>query len=207
MIRRPPRSTLFPYTTLFRSDVAHRQADALRRGLTDVPDRTAPAGDLEPQRVGPHSTALPGAAAPFDFDRVELRVVDRPSDRRSDLAPPGPPEPRESVLVPDDAGDDEVHPTPGVGHPLDHVDIEHLVLGLREQDIDNFGLADRQAGANRVAERRHLPREDQPSEFRLRNPLAQIPLRSRGAGVPSLATSASSLGHQGASNFVFTASN
>src|SRR3712207_8334432 len=23
MIRRPPRSTLFPYTTLFRSDVAH----------------------------------------------------------------------------------------------------------------------------------------------------------------------------------------
>src|SRR5256885_12094696 len=26
MIRRPPRSTLFPYTTLFRSDVAHRPA-------------------------------------------------------------------------------------------------------------------------------------------------------------------------------------
>src|SRR3712207_6903762 len=25
MIRRPPRSTLFPYTTLFRSAVAHRQ--------------------------------------------------------------------------------------------------------------------------------------------------------------------------------------
>src|SRR2546422_5351426 len=24
MIRRPPRSTLFPYTTLFRSDLAHR---------------------------------------------------------------------------------------------------------------------------------------------------------------------------------------
>src|SRR5258706_3765034 len=24
MIRRPPRSTLFPYTTLFRSDVGHR---------------------------------------------------------------------------------------------------------------------------------------------------------------------------------------
>src|SRR3712207_7239873 len=27
MIRRPPRSTLFPYTTLFRSDVARRAAD------------------------------------------------------------------------------------------------------------------------------------------------------------------------------------
>src|SRR3712207_8646836 len=30
MIRRPPRSTLFPYTTLFRSDeVGHRFAEAL----------------------------------------------------------------------------------------------------------------------------------------------------------------------------------
>src|SRR5256885_11462153 len=31
MIRRPPRSTLFPYTTLFRSSVrsAHREQDAL----------------------------------------------------------------------------------------------------------------------------------------------------------------------------------
>src|SRR3712207_8145838 len=27
MIRRPPRSTLFPYTTLFRSDHRHRAAD------------------------------------------------------------------------------------------------------------------------------------------------------------------------------------
>src|SRR2546422_7872811 len=31
MIRRPPRSTLFPYTTLFRSHVAVRYHDALRR--------------------------------------------------------------------------------------------------------------------------------------------------------------------------------
>src|SRR3989442_8848436 len=27
MIRRPPRSTLFPYTTLFRSDLVHRGGD------------------------------------------------------------------------------------------------------------------------------------------------------------------------------------
>src|SRR5256885_12492888 len=37
MIRRPPRSTLFPYTTLFRSVIAcasteAKRADALRRG-------------------------------------------------------------------------------------------------------------------------------------------------------------------------------
>src|SRR2546429_10011463 len=32
MIRRPPRSTLFPYTTLFRSPADPRGADAARRG-------------------------------------------------------------------------------------------------------------------------------------------------------------------------------
>src|SRR5438067_13841189 len=31
MIRRPPRSTLFPYTTLFRSHAAHRQSEKNRR--------------------------------------------------------------------------------------------------------------------------------------------------------------------------------
>ena len=34
MIRRPPRSTLFPYTTLFRSLPAHRVADGVRH-VTD----------------------------------------------------------------------------------------------------------------------------------------------------------------------------
>src|ERR1041384_8374096 len=34
MIRRPPRSTLFPYTTLFRSD-------AIITGFSGVPDETA----------------------------------------------------------------------------------------------------------------------------------------------------------------------
>src|SRR5258707_5482206 len=32
MIRRPPRSTLFPYTTLFRSGGNHRNASAEERG-------------------------------------------------------------------------------------------------------------------------------------------------------------------------------
>src|ERR1041385_9398275 len=32
MIRRPPRSTLFPYTTLFRSHLAHHFADSRRPG-------------------------------------------------------------------------------------------------------------------------------------------------------------------------------
>src|SRR3712207_7881130 len=36
MIRRPPRSTLFPYTTLFRSDRQHQQPEAERaRGAVE----------------------------------------------------------------------------------------------------------------------------------------------------------------------------
>src|SRR5258708_12781484 len=35
MIRRPPRSTLFPYTTLFRSDRAHHRRGHRRSGYLD----------------------------------------------------------------------------------------------------------------------------------------------------------------------------
>src|SRR5256884_7251737 len=38
MIRRPPRSTLFPYTTLFRSEVA---ANPLASGVTAMPSARA----------------------------------------------------------------------------------------------------------------------------------------------------------------------
>src|SRR3982751_1182514 len=36
MIRRPPRSTLFPYTTLFRSDLQPPHPDPLRAGARDL---------------------------------------------------------------------------------------------------------------------------------------------------------------------------
>src|SRR5438552_11225819 len=45
MTRPPPRSTLFPYTTLFRSDAEHRRLCGLARGMGDrrcrspIPDR------------------------------------------------------------------------------------------------------------------------------------------------------------------------
>src|SRR3712207_7615951 len=55
MIRRPPRSTLFPYTTLFRScgvlHVSHR-----RRGRLPFPDRRVHVPDC-PQRHLPHPPA------------------------------------------------------------------------------------------------------------------------------------------------------
>src|SRR6266498_419130 len=39
MIRRPPRSTLFPYTTLFRSRFTRRRSDARDRGPRAPDDR------------------------------------------------------------------------------------------------------------------------------------------------------------------------
>src|SRR2546430_11650640 len=41
MIRRPPRSTLFPYTTLFRSITAVSAADLESRGVRQAGDITA----------------------------------------------------------------------------------------------------------------------------------------------------------------------
>src|SRR3712207_8748877 len=57
MIRRPPRSTLFPYTTLFRScDLARPRLLGLRRRGLPGRDRVRA---REPERGGP----LPGAHA------------------------------------------------------------------------------------------------------------------------------------------------
>src|SRR5260370_32632187 len=59
MIRRPPRSTLFPYTTLFRSLAAVRRGRGARRGVlgrlrrhrTAPEPSHAPAGYLRPGAV------------------------------------------------------------------------------------------------------------------------------------------------------------
>src|SRR3989449_9377965 len=79
MIRRPPRSTLFPYTTLFRS---HRRPAGARDvgGAGDADDRPGPAlGRLGPVRP----------AAPRDAARVRLQVAgggERGVDARVDAA-------------------------------------------------------------------------------------------------------------------------
>src|SRR3712207_6972487 len=59
MIRRPPRSTLFPYTTLFRSAVVHLQVD-LRVGLEPLED------------VQPAAAAVPLELVVAVRDRLEL---------------------------------------------------------------------------------------------------------------------------------------
>src|SRR3712207_8983513 len=66
MIRRPPRSTLFPYTTLFRSDAAPRRpldsarGRAQRRGAgRRAADGTArPTGGRGPVRSEEHTSEL-----------------------------------------------------------------------------------------------------------------------------------------------------
>src|SRR2546430_17559461 len=62
MIRRPPRSTLFPYTTLFRSEDL-RQRDAAPRGRWHRVDRVATIGN--PDRVAPLGLVA-GEAVPRD---------------------------------------------------------------------------------------------------------------------------------------------
>src|SRR5256885_13272722 len=62
MIRRPPRSTLFPYTTLFRSvtiarlpagarDAVEAREGVAGRGLADGNELGAPAGDRKSTRL------------------------------------------------------------------------------------------------------------------------------------------------------------
>src|SRR2546430_11978500 len=53
MIRRPPRSTLFPYTTLFRSHHAHD----LRRG-TDLAAEPRGQGAVDAERSEEHTSEL-----------------------------------------------------------------------------------------------------------------------------------------------------
>src|SRR3712207_9101117 len=69
MIRRPPRSTLFPYTTLFRSQGVARGDHVHRRGR--VVPRPAPAGRLRRERQSP---AVPG-------DDAQGHRLDRKSTR------------------------------------------------------------------------------------------------------------------------------
>src|SRR2546422_10997276 len=64
MIRRPPRSTLFPYTTLFRSALQQLPVGDLAPEFRDLvrahPRRVAAAGDAPFGRECPHRTHLPG---------------------------------------------------------------------------------------------------------------------------------------------------
>src|SRR3712207_8328126 len=65
MIRRPPRSTLFPYTTLFRSGESHRRALVPPCGVVSR------RGVLGRTTRGPLPTARPSATRSVDVSRSE----------------------------------------------------------------------------------------------------------------------------------------
>src|SRR5256885_6216188 len=76
MIRRPPRSTLFPYTTLFRSRL-RAGAEAVRRGRRGAPDAAGRAGGAAPVRRaggGGGGPGVGGAGLPADADRKSTRL-------------------------------------------------------------------------------------------------------------------------------------
>src|SRR2546430_11177320 len=59
MIRRPPRSTLFPYTTLFRSPTASAPESGSGAASSETPARSATTRDPTPPTASPASTSLP----------------------------------------------------------------------------------------------------------------------------------------------------
>src|SRR3712207_8786613 len=82
MIRRPPRSTLFPYTTLFRSgDLPARAAQQVAvRGHDDDPRRELVHAEVEVGRIG---SATLGKAEDLAAEVPPLVEVGALQDRKS----------------------------------------------------------------------------------------------------------------------------
>src|SRR2546422_8529924 len=74
MIRRPPRSTLFPYTTLFRSERVHISVDSDR--LDDVAQRR-----VKPTERGVSKPACRLAVKVVAVTRVPVELVKNPAVR------------------------------------------------------------------------------------------------------------------------------
>src|SRR3712207_7647942 len=71
MIRRPPRSTLFPYTTLFRSAHVAGEGVGTGRPLEDV--SSGPRGDVVVARIAEDSIVAAPSADPV-IDRKSTRL-------------------------------------------------------------------------------------------------------------------------------------
>src|SRR5687768_17849304 len=70
MLRRPPRSTLFPYTTLFRSDANRLPGTAVFSQTTVIPTPGTFSGDLI-LRLNPPAVLPPGT---YWVDRKSTRL-------------------------------------------------------------------------------------------------------------------------------------
>src|SRR5260370_21391310 len=93
MIRRPPRSTLFPYTTLFRSIVGHGQANDLTAGanhLFDLLDGGAHVEQIEQMvRSEEHTSELQShlnLVCPLLLEKKKNEVIHLTDSRLWDLS-------------------------------------------------------------------------------------------------------------------------
>src|SRR3712207_8156049 len=86
MIRQPPRSTLFPYTTLFRSLGGHRRMllDQRRREIVADEARHAGALVVRLELIFAHS-AIEHAALPVDLQHPRLVHLLRSEEHTSEL--------------------------------------------------------------------------------------------------------------------------
>src|SRR3712207_2334780 len=145
MIRRPPRSTLFPYTTLFRSSPAVStvwSTKGERRSTAWVSRRSVQRSIRTPasssagyqrvvsshtQRTGTRSRSRTNAASPPASSRVSPTVVPSSSSSRAATAPSAR-RTRTTLFTPQSrgpvrqvAGTPRGRRSPLVGEPVDHV--------------------------------------------------------------------------------------
>src|SRR3712207_9470464 len=88
MIRRPPRSTLFPYTTLFRSDGEHHERHQLgaehRMGHGEQGGAAQPGGETAAVETAPPQLRRALAGRSLRTGHVtSARRVGQPKDRKS----------------------------------------------------------------------------------------------------------------------------
>src|SRR5256885_11775560 len=81
MIRRPPRSTLFPYTTLFRSDMRMVVAVASGPPRGDAVDQLAPVGEHDARAMRAHHRQRRAHG-------LHLRIGQRSEEHTSELQSP-----------------------------------------------------------------------------------------------------------------------
>src|SRR3712207_9480568 len=83
MIRRPPRSTLFPYTTLFRSEAVRKRIERGQLGHERVDGRVYVYLDDDQTESGPDVEVEPTALISEMQARIELleRQLDQANER------------------------------------------------------------------------------------------------------------------------------
>src|SRR3712207_8288414 len=88
MIRRPPRSTLFPYTTLFRSNdtFGHRAGDQVLRTVASRMEEVVRAGDMVGRLGGDEFVVLlEPVVDESSAVVVGQRVIERSEEHTSEL--------------------------------------------------------------------------------------------------------------------------